>query len=214
MRRRRQVRYGSVPGNALIAIRFRKSDDCTGRGPHRLFLPQGVKSQSAKTCSWRRSAHPAEALGKLYCDGSKGVSGVLPLAGFFFFLPPANGGCLRIGKDIDPLGVRGRLGGVVVVPVPPLVRRSLGITLGRILPSFLTAEGREVEVAPGGSHGLVAAAVDEVCAEHAVAVAKEDIVTVPFINAEVLVEAVGESVPGHLPAHASLQPGDIRLRRP
>jgi hypothetical protein len=55
----------------------------------------------------------------------------------------------------------------------------------------LTAERRHVEVAPGGSHHLVAAAVDEVCAEHPLAVAEEHIVAVPFINSEVRVEAVG-----------------------
>src|SRR5579863_9798786 len=67
----------------------------------------------------------------------------------------------RIG-DLDPLRVRRGLGVVVVVPVPPLVRRGLGVTLWRVLPSLLTAERRDIEVAPGAPHRLVAAVVDEV----------------------------------------------------
>src|SRR5258708_37955492 len=98
------------------------------------------------------------------------------------------------------------------MPVPPLVRRGLGVTLWRVLPSLLTAERREVEVAPGGSHRLVAAAVDEVCAEHLVAVADECIVAVPLVYAKVHVEAVGHGVPRHLPAHSRLQARDVRLR--
>src|ERR1700741_1437226 len=70
---------------------------------------------------------------------------------------------------LDPLRVRRGLGVIVVVPVPPLVRRRLGVTLWRVLPSLLAAERRDVEVAPDGPHRLVAAVVDEVCAEHAVA---------------------------------------------
>jgi len=42
----------------------------------------------------------------------------------------------------------------------------------------LTAEGREVEVAPGCPHRLVTAAVDEICAEHPLAVAEEHVVAV------------------------------------
>jgi hypothetical protein len=37
-------------------------------------------------------------------------------------------------------------------------------------------------------------------------------VAVPFIDAEVRVEAVGDGGPGHLPAHPRLQARDIRLR--
>jgi tRNA isopentenyl-2-thiomethyl-A-37 hydroxylase MiaE len=82
------------------------------------------------------------------------------------------------------------------VPVPPLVWRGLGITFRRILPSLLTAERREIEVAPCAPHRFVAAVVDEVRAEHPLAVADEHIVAVPFINAEVLVEAVGDVYQG------------------
>ncbi len=62
-------------------------------------------------------------------------------------------------------------------------------------------------------HRLVAAVVDEVCAEHPLAVAEEHVVAVPFIDAEVLVEAVGDGVPGHLPAHPFLPACDVRLWR-
>src|SRR6266568_2682929 len=115
---------------------------------------------------------------------------------------------------LDPLRVRRGLGVVVVVPVPPLVRRRLGIALGRVLPDLLAAEGGDVEVAPGGPHRLVAAAVDEVRAEHPLAVAEEHVMAVPFVDAEIGVEAVGDTVPGHLPAHPRLQSRDVRLRRP
>src|SRR5262249_6411866 len=118
----------------------------------------------------------------------------------------------------DPLGfepfrVRRWLGIVVVVPVPPLVRRGLRVTLWRILPSLLTTERRDIQVAPDGSHRLVAAVIDEVRAKHLVAIEVERVVAVPFIDAEVLIEAVGDGVPGHLPAHALLQARDVRLRR-
>src|SRR5580704_7410858 len=133
------------------------------------------------------------------------------LARFPLFGAPSGGG-LRIGYYIDPLRMRRSLV-VVVVPVPPLVWLSLGITLWRILPSFLAAERREVEVAPDASHRLVTAVVDEVCAEHLVAIAEEHVVAVPFIDAEILVEAIGHGVPRHLPAHPRLQSRDVRLRR-
>src|SRR5882762_2100578 len=124
----------------------------------------------------------------------------------------SEGGFSSVGH-LDPLRVRRGLGVVVVVPVPPLVRRGLGVTLWRVLPGLLTTEGRHIEVAPGGSHRLVAAAVDEVCAEHPLAVADECIVAVPLVDAEVHIQAVGDGVPVHLPAHPSLQARDVRLLR-
>src|ERR1700690_1943883 len=130
----------------------------------------------------------------------------------FLFFAPSDGGPLRICEYIDPLRVRRWLGVVVVVPVPPLVRLGLEVTLRRVLPSLLTAERCEVEIAPGRPHCLVASAVDEVCAEHLVAVAEEHVVPVPFIDAEVLIEAVCHGVPGHLPTHPRLQARDVRLR--
>src|SRR5215471_5411236 len=133
-------------------------------------------------------------------------------AGLLFGLPFL-GGFLRVVYYVDPLRIRRGRGVVVIVPVPPLVRRSLGVALRRVLPSLLTSERRDIEVAPGGPHRLVAAAVDEVCAEHPLAVAEEHVVAVPFVDAEVRVEAVGDCVPGHLPAHPRLQARDVRLRR-
>jgi hypothetical protein len=48
--------------------------------------------------------------------------------------------------------------------------------------------------------------------KHALAVAEEHVMAVPLIHAEVDVEAVGDGVPGHLPAHPRLQARDVRLR--
>src|SRR5205823_526528 len=94
---------------------------------------------------------------------------------------------------------------VLVVPPPPLVRRSLGIALRRVLPLLLTPQGSDVEVVPSVPHLLVTAAVDEVGAENAVAVAYERVRAVPLIHAEVLVEAVRDRVPrNELPAHSRL----------
>src|SRR5215469_581257 len=145
-------------------------------------------------------------------DGERG-SGRPSSARFRLFLASTDSGSLRIGQDIDPLQVRSGLGIVVVVPVPPLVRRSLWVTLWRVLPSLLAPKRCDVEVAPGGSHRLIAATVDEICAEHLVVVTEEHVVAVPFIDTEVLVEAVDHGVPRHVPAHPLLQPRDIRLRR-
>src|SRR5262249_58646475 len=58
----------------------------------------------------------------------------------------------------------------------------------------------------------VAADVDEVGAEHALDVADERVVAVPFIRPEVGVEAVDDGVPGHFPAHPRLQARDVGLR--
>src|SRR6185312_6075621 len=78
---------------------------------------------------------------------------------------------LSRGRYLDPLLVRCRIRDVAVVPVPPLVGRRLGIALGRILPELLPAEGGDVEVVPGAAQLLVAAVIEEVGAEYAVAVA-------------------------------------------
>src|SRR5215212_4997807 len=51
---------------------------------------------------------------------------------------------------------------VLVVQVPPLVRRGLRVALRRVLPHLLAPQGGDVEVAPGAAHVLVAAGVDEV----------------------------------------------------
>src|SRR5213082_3616609 len=99
-----------------------------------------------------------------------------------------------------------------VVPDPPLVRRGLWITLRRVLPLLLAPERSDIEVVPGIPHLLVAAVVDEVGAEHAVAVADERVRAVPLVHAEVGVEAIRDGVPRHLPAHSRLQARDVRLR--
>src|SRR5579859_2513782 len=69
-----------------------------------------------------------------------------PLARFRPCVPFSEGGFSSV-RHLDPLRVRRGLGLVVVVPVPPLVRRVLGVPLWRDLPSLLTAERRNVEVA-------------------------------------------------------------------
>src|SRR5690349_18689382 len=110
------------------------------------------------------------------CDRSR-RSGRAPSARFCLFLASSDGGCVGISYDVDPLRVGRGLLAVVVVPIPPLVRLRLRITLRRVLPSLLATERRNVEVAPDSPHRLIAAIVDEVCAEHLVAVAEEHIVT-------------------------------------
>src|SRR5262245_24440736 len=78
----------------------------------------------------------------------------------------------------------------LVVPDPPVVRPGLGIALRRVLPLLLAPERGDIEVGPGAAHRLVAAAVDEVGAEHAVAFADERVRAVPLIDSEVRVEVV------------------------
>src|SRR5438876_11693926 len=146
-----------------------------------------------------RSARAALAA-RAMPDGS-GLAGLFPYGGL---------ACVR---HLDPFLVGRGAGDITVVPVPPFVRPGLGVTLRRVLPLLLTPERRDVEVAPGAAHRLVAAAVDEVGAEHLVTVAEEHVVAVPFIDAEVLVEAIGHGVPRDLPAHSRLHTRDVRLRR-
>src|SRR5580704_4682684 len=124
----------------------------------------------------------------------------------------AEGDFLGVGH-FDPLRARRDLGVVVVMPVPPLIWRSLRITGWRVFPDLLTPEGRDIKVTPDGPHRLVTPLVDEVCAEHPLAVANERVVAVPLGHTEVGVETVGDGVPGHLPAHSRFQARNIRLRR-
>src|SRR6185369_11853271 len=133
------------------------------------------------------------------------------LTDFLLSIARSEGGFSSAGH-LDPLRIGRGLGIVVVVPVPPLVWRRLRVTLWRILPSFLTAKRGNIEVAPDGPHGLVSAIVNEICAEHLLAVAEEHVVPVPFIDSKVFVEAVENGVPRHLPAHPLLQARDIHLR--
>src|SRR5260370_13817777 len=90
----------------------------------------------------------------------------------------SKGGLSSVGH-LDPLPVRRGLGVVVVVPVPPLVRRGLGGTLWRVLPNLLTAERRGIEVASGGPQRPVAPAVDEGVAEPLVPLPGASILSLP-----------------------------------
>src|SRR6266436_8334784 len=56
-----------------------------------------------------------------------------------------------------------------VVPDPPLVRLSLRVALGRVLPLLLAPERCDVEVVPAVPHLLVAAVVDAGGSEHVIA---------------------------------------------
>src|SRR5262245_47855840 len=81
---------------------------------------------------------------------SHGFSSLSPLLRRILVLCVALSECGFTGvRHLDPLRVRRRVGVVVVVPVPPLVWRALGVTLRRVLPGLLTAERRDIEVAPG-----------------------------------------------------------------
>src|SRR4051812_49961614 len=55
---------------------------------------------------------------------------------------------------------------VLVVPVPPHVRRGVGVAPGRVLPLLLTTGRRHVQVPPGAAPPLVAAGADAVGAGH------------------------------------------------
>src|SRR5688572_7808469 len=89
---------------------------------------------------------------------------------------------------------RGNARRVLVVAVPPGVRRGLRVALRRVLPLLLAPERREVEVAPRAAERLVAALVDEVRAKDVVAVPHERVGPVPLADAEVHVEVAGDRV--------------------
>src|SRR6185437_6929543 len=117
------------------------------------------------------------------------------------------------GRNLDPLLVRRGVVDVAVVPVPPLVGLGLRIACGGILPKLLPAKRRDVEVVPGAAHLLVAAALDEIGPENPVTLAEEYVGAVPFVDAEVGIKTISDGEPRDVPAHARLQPGDVRLRR-
>src|ERR1700733_7180716 len=100
---------------------------------------------------------------------------------------------------------------VFVVPLPPLVRRTLRVTLGGVLPNLLPPKRGHVQEVPGVDEYLVAATVDEVRAEDAVTVADECVGAVPFVHAEVDVKPIGHGVPRDLPAHPRLHARELRL---
>jgi cell division protein FtsW (lipid II flippase) len=75
------------------------------------------------------------------------------------------------------------------VPVPPLVRRSLGVTLWRILPGFLTAERRDIQVVQsliavgsGGPHGL------------GFAQGRQKLLFLPFAHSDFIFAVIGEEL--------------------
>ena len=70
---------------------------------------------------------------------------------FRLFVAPSDGGSLRVRQDIDPLRMRRGLGVIVVVPVPPLVRRGLRVTLRRVLPVLLRRRQSVTQVMKAGA---------------------------------------------------------------
>ena len=91
----------------------------------------------------------------------------------------------RGSHRLAPSPVRRGLGRVLVVPIPPLVRRGLRVAFRLVLPGILASERRRIEVAPGAPHCFVAAAVDEVGAKDPVAVAKEQLLPSAFVIASI-----------------------------
>jgi hypothetical protein len=86
----------------------------------------------------------------------------------------------------------------------------LRVPLRRVLPLLLAAERGDVEVVPGVPHLLVAAGGDEVGAEDPVVLAEKRVGAVPLVDLEVLIEVVGDRVPGNvLPSVALLQALDL-----
>jgi hypothetical protein len=86
------------------------------------------------------------------------------------------------------------------------------MTVRRVLPLLLPPERRDVDVAPGAPHHLVAAGVDGVRAEAAATVPDECVGAVRLVHTEVGVETAGQGVPRHLPIPPGLQTLDVGLR--
>jgi hypothetical protein len=110
---------------------------------------------------------------------------------------PASASLPSLNSPLDlSASFLGRLSvAVFVVPVPPFVRRSLRVACRRVFPVLLAPERSHIEVAPGAPERLVAAIVDEVVAEHAVAIADERVRAVPLVYAKVFIEVVSDGVP-------------------
>src|SRR5882672_4888933 len=98
----------------------------------------------------------------------------------------------------------------------PVRARLLLVTARRVLTAMKSTSadcGWRSIADEGRAHRLVTAGIDEVGAEHAVAVAEKHVGAVPLVHAEVGVEAVRQGVPRHLPAHLRLNARDVRLWR-
>src|SRR5688572_19898361 len=161
--------------------------------PTRRSTSASVVSQSCSACHQRRiTSSLVQASNTAWAGASK----VRSMRSVVFSVIQRSGGLV-----------------VLVVEVPPLVRRGLRVALGGVLPLLLAPERGDVEVAPGAAHGLVASVVDEVGAEDSLAVADEGVGAVPLVDAEVGVEVVRDRVPRDLPAHPRLPALDVRLRR-
>src|SRR6201996_8140568 len=87
--------------------------------------------------------------------------------------------------DFHPFRIRRGIGNGTVVPVPPFVGALLRITLSRFFPDLLSSQRSLLVIAPDRVHRLVAAAVDQIVAEHPGPVAEKGVVSVPLIDAEI-----------------------------
>src|SRR6516164_6792753 len=107
------------------------------------------KTSQVVCLAFAARAFQTEALAQLLCQKEPAArrrrSGRLSLARFCFCVTLSERGFSSV-RHLDPFPVRRSLGVVVVVPVPPLVRRGLGVTFGRVLPRLLTAKRCEVEI--------------------------------------------------------------------
>src|SRR5204863_10007011 len=74
---------------------------------------------------------------------------------------------------------------VLVMQPPPPVRRSLRVTVRRILPFLLPAQRGQIEVAPRAPYGFITAVVDEVRAEDPFAFAQEHVGAMPLVDTKV-----------------------------
>jgi len=143
-----------------------------------------VRPQSAKTSSWLCSAHLAEALAQL-CVKRAGCSKPAKWSHFFSSLSPLR---RAFGRRLLQRRTPGPTSGQARPRRHSCRANSTTCTAaseGNPLaspPKSPDGERGEVEVAPGGPHRLVAAVVDEVCAEYPLAVAEEHVVAVPFMT--------------------------------
>src|ERR1700753_1885443 len=156
----------------------------------------------AKTGAAARRSHLAAFDAVTRPSSSARVTPSTPAASYLHAGITFSKGGLPGVRHLHPFGVGRSIGDVTLVPVPPFVGPALGIAFRRVLPHLLTPECGHIEVAPDGAHRFIAATVNEVGSEHALAVANERIVAVPFVHAEIRVKAVRDRVPGDfLPTH-------------